>query len=275
MWTEPPSGAASAGAVPPPSLRLPLPTAFQVFHSAPPHNGLEVHSHLESLQPGTVPVGSVLLVDCVAAHPEAQLVALVDGIRHRLPQAPVIVRLERSLPQSRIYSELRVRAVCSRRDAVRSIARQQLTSRSGLGENMIEWLTLRGLEFTPAAAFTVREIFDRAPEFHVVHDLFKVLGVSASVIDPHLREQGFPVSGLWLNVARALHASLYLQANTDQALPKLVGDLGYTEVASLNVFLLRSFQLRAREIQPMLGWEWLMDRWLTSLQRTTFWRRAA
>ena len=68
-------------------------------------------------------------------------------------------------------------------------------------------------------------------------------------------------------MAHATRAALRMQAEPAAPLLALAVECGYSDHSSLSRQCLRLFGVRPGRIRGMLGWEWLMDRWLKRTER--------
>ena len=74
---------------------------------------------------------------------------------------------------------------------------------------------------------------------------------------------GGPAPGKWYYAARGIQAALQLQRRLGQSVSSVAVDLGYSHGSGLSHHLIRLFGVGAGTVQHLLGWEPLMDRWLT------------
>jgi AraC-like DNA-binding protein len=186
-------------------------------------------------------------------------------LRSEAPLLPLALRVDATrvnvLNAAIQIAQMPVRAVIGGEGYAHSL-RRQLTRPADLPGDVIEWLSLRGIRFSPAVRHLLHGIFALAPHSPTVAPLLVRIGTSESSARFRLQKKCLPPPGRWLQVARALTAALHLQARPDRALLPLALSLGYADHSALSHLLGRAFGSRPSEIRERLGWEWLLDRWL-------------
>ncbi|HEX6039377.1 MAG TPA: hypothetical protein VFZ20_15100, partial [Longimicrobium sp.] len=159
-------------------------------------------------------------------------------------------------------AHLRVRAVVAVHEPLADTLRPILTHPDDLGDDVLEWLALRGRPLAPAPAAIVRRVMGRADRREPLRELLEAMGESERTARHRMRVDGLPPPSAWHQVARALHAALRIQAQPDAALAPLALALGYADRSGLSWQLTRTFGVTPVAVRGTLGWEWLLDRWL-------------
>lgn len=216
--------------------------------------------------PQQLPVGAVLILE---ASPVPRELASVDSalrrVRRSAPSTPVVLRtspdLENLLHLASMGATLPIQGVMLRGQPLAATLRTQLTRPRNLPDEVTAWLDLKGIRMAPALADLIRQIFLRAPHHAELSSLCREIGAVESSARFRCSKKRLPPPSRWLQAARALHASLRLQAEPDRALLPLALELGYADHSALSHQLRRAFGVRPREVRRALGWEWLLDRW--------------
>jgi AraC-like DNA-binding protein len=215
----------------------------------------------------TLPRAAVLVLDAApTAEDCAVLENAVRGLRGRFPAAPVVVRVpELSAAAIRLAqraAHLGVRAVVGMDEPLGDALRPILTHPDDLGDDVVEWLAVRGRTLAPVSAALVRQVVGQAHRFAHLGDLLSALGDSERTARHRLRGRGLPPPSAWYQMARALHGALRIQAQPEAALAPLALELGYADRSGLSWQLTRAFGVTPVAVRGTLGWEWLLDRWL-------------
>nr|PZN77486.1 MAG: hypothetical protein DIU57_16500 [Pseudomonadota bacterium] len=227
-------------------------------------------AHLEEIGPGTVLVLAVSRLE----EDWPILRETVRRLRQRFPALPVVVRVKErprmgSFDRGRRTAALGIRAVLAEEDPVPEILRDALTDQSSLADDVVEWLSLRGLRIPPQVAEVVRQIFCRAVQHAELRGLLQSIKASPSTIRKWFRTHGLPSPSCCHDAARALSAALRLQRDQGLSVLTIALELGYADHSALSHQMVRLFGLRPRVIRERLGWEWLLDRWLARRMRSS------
>lgn len=217
--------------------RLPFGTVLGIEVTSPTLGWPQVEKAVRSLAQGAASAPVVLMID-----PASEDLLFVASRVARLP----------------------VRAVLFRDEPITAPLRKQLTRPPSLPDDVVDWLALRGTRLTPMTRHLIREIFVHAREYHEIVPLLRALGNPESSARFRCRKKRLPSPGRWLHVARALDSAFHIQAEPGRSLLSLARELGYADHSALSNQMLRVFRLRPGEIRRILGWEWLMERWLTA-----------
>jgi AraC-like DNA-binding protein len=211
--------------------------------------------------------GSVLIMD---VHPvprdPAALESALRAVKARAPSTPVLLRaaadIDDLLTLATLGAGIRAQGVVLRGQPLAGALRTQLTRPAHLPEQVGAWLALKGVRMAPALADLIRQIFARAPFHTEISSLCREIGAVESSARFRCAKKRLPPPSRWLQAARAVHASLRLQADPDRALLPLALELGYADHSALSHQIRRTFGVRPGEVRRVLGWEWLLDRWL-------------
>ncbi|HET7321035.1 MAG TPA: helix-turn-helix domain-containing protein [Longimicrobiaceae bacterium] len=191
------------------------------------------------------------------------------AVRARFPFAPIMLLLrlpmEETLYVGSRASMLGVRASVGEGQPIHAVVRRSLSDSTALAQQVVEWLDLRGVRLSPAVRQLLQNIFLGAAEHREIGAVLREVGTPESTARFQLHKRRLPAPGRWHQAARALLATLRMQAEPDRPLLSLAYELGYADHSALSQLVNRTFGLRPGRARTILGWEWLMDRWL---QRT-------
>ena len=244
-----------------------------VSQIVPPYDQVETVSDLAALVPDALPPGAVLApAGPHADEPWTDVAALVAQLRARYPACPVVIRLEPPLDQDPTAHQHALdtgaKGILTEGVPPRVALRPMLTDQSRLTEQILEWLALRSPGLRPVVVEVIREIIARSGEFSEVGPLLETMGHAERTARTWFLRAGVPGPGKWLAVAHAIRASLRLQAEEGASLLSLAVECGYSDHSSLSRQSLRLFGVRPGAIRRTLGWEWLMDRWFRTADRS-------
>lgn len=130
-----------------------------------------------------------------------------------------------------------------------------------IGQSLAGYLTGRGLLDDDDVRDYVCQIFDLAPRVRSVSKLSSMLCMSRRTLGRHFAVAGLPVPSHWLQFARLLHAAFHLQRNGPSVF-HVACKLGYPDGFTMSNQMKRILGLRPSEIRGVLGWEWIVERWL-------------
>lgn len=240
-----------------------------IFRITPPY---EERSHV---RPGSatggepLPFGSILGLEITGTSLHwTEIETAIHTLRRRHVSAPIVLmidpRTEDLLFVASRVARLPVRAVLFRGEPISAALRQQLTHPANLPEDVVEWLMLRGIRLTPTTAHMIRQIFLRAADYREVVPLLRDMGNPESSARFRCRKKRLPSPGRWLHAARALSTAFRIQSAPDRSLLSLAHEAGYGDHSALSNQMQRVFRMRPGEIRKVLGWEWLLDRWLAA-----------
>lgn len=242
---------------------------FAVSIISPPYVQFGPAVDVESLRPCELRPGAILGVEPVSERDEVE--PLKVGLLHarqRYPAAPFVLRLRGDASVHAAYAiqiaaQLRVRGVIVEGDPIRDTLCRFLTSPIDLATDVVEWLSLRHPILLPQLADLIRKIFAHAPSRGAERQLFSEIGESTRTARARCRKLALPPPSAWLQVARGISAALTLQRSPATPLLDLAVDLGYCDHSALSHQLMRMFGAPPSAIRELLGWEWLLDAWLS------------
>ena len=240
-----------------------------LFHLRPPYRERIPLRSVEVAAREELPLGSVLGVEARGTVPHwPELERAIQTLRSQAVATPVVLMID---PQAEDLlfvatrvARLPVRAVLFRGEPIDATLRRQITHPSRLADDVVEWLSLRGIRLTPMTAELIRQIFARAPAHREIVPLLREMGNPESSARFRCRKKRLPSPGRWLHAARALGTAFRMQAEPGRPLLRLAHELGYADHSALSNQMLRVFRMRPGEVRRILGWEGLLDRWLVA-----------
>ena len=245
------------------------PSQSSYFLLRPPYERIEHFtrfepSHATATVPGTI---AGMRIERPGSDWSA-LAAEIRQLRLRLPQTPVVLVLRLppsdSLLVSSIASRMHARAILQDGEPFGTALRTALTRSEGLPEDVIEWLTFVGVRLSPSTSSLVRSIFTLAESHMDLRSLLKEAGIPESTARFQLNKRLLPSPSRWFQLARALHVALRIQAQPDVSLLRIALEQGYSDHSALCHQLRRTFHIRPSALRRLLGWEWLLGRWLSA-----------
>lgn len=240
---------------------------LSLFHLPPPYAQRTPLRFPAGPSRDPLPFGTVVGIEVGGTiHDWAAFEQAILAVRRQAVTAPLVLMIDPRAEDLIFFAtrvaRLPVRAVLFRGESFDRTLRRQLTHPSNLAEDVVEWLALRGTRLTPVTAHLIRQIFARAPDYHEVVPLLREMGNPESSARFRCRKKRLPSPGRWLHAARALRTAFRMQAEPDRPLLALAHELGYADHSALSNQMLRVFRLRPGAVRRILGWEWLLDRWL-------------
>jgi AraC-like DNA-binding protein len=234
---------------------------------APPYRDVERAPDLAALAARRLAPGTLLVLDVTRAREDwLALPAAVSTLRSRFPNAPVVLRVATLTPEAvrlaQRVATLRVRALFAVDEPPYEALRPLLTQPGNLGDDVVEWLALRGIAPSPLSAALLRHVVSRASDFPRVSDCLGAISESDRTARHRFRQEGLPPPSAWHQMARALHSALRIQAEPEMAILRLALDLGYGDQSGLSRQVTRAFGFTPAAVRGTLGWEWLVHRWL-------------
>lgn len=239
------------------------------FLVRPPYEAAEYFTRFEPAMGGPMTPGAV--VGMRLERPGSDWSTLAGEIRQlrlRLPRTPVVLALR--LPPSdcllvsSIAARMHARAVLMDGEPLSHGLRQALTRTEGFPEEVVEWLGFVGVRLSPSTTSLIRCIFTLAQSHPDLRSLLREAGIAESTARFQLHKRLLPPPSRWFQLARALHAALRIQARPDDSLLRIALEQGYSDHSALCHQLRRAFQLRPAALRRLLGWEWLLGRWLSA-----------
>lgn len=216
-----------------------------------------------------LPRAAVLVLDVrTPDEAGAQLAQAVMAARTRFPAAPIVVRVEQAstvaLRVAQSAPRLRVRAVVGTDEALAPSLRALLSHPPALGDDVVEWMEVRGHPLSPSAAALVRHLVDTSAACAHVADALAHAGQSERTARHCMHVRALPPPSAWHQATRALRAVLRIQAEPRVRVLDVAAEYGYSDHSGLSSQLARTFGVGVSAVRGTVGWEWLMDRWLRS-----------
>ncbi len=131
-----------------------------------------------------------------------------------------------------------------------------------LGIEMMDYLLWRGLRIDGETRQLVRRTIELSSHIRTVSGLSRAMYLSRRALGRRFMTRGIPVPSHWLHFTRLLRASLRLQAG-DESLMTIAYDLGYSDGFAFSNQMQRLTGLRPTDVRRALGWEWIVEAWLT------------
>lgn len=218
--------------------------------------------------PLAAPAGSLLILELPGAGVDWPVLRQqVSTLRQAAPRVPVVLHIRpdsvESIQLVRRAGELRVRGVLVGDCDVASTLRPVLADPTDLGSDVEEWLRLRGMSLPPGISQCIGEVFRAAARGESPARTGERLGLAERRTRARFRRAGLPSPGQWMQAARALAAALHVQREPEQPLLAIALEHGYGDHSSLSQQVARLFRVRPGFVRGTLGWEWLLDAWLS------------
>lgn len=265
---------------PDPEILADLP--FPALILTPPYQRTERVPHLSGLKPERLFAGSLLALELT--HPSAsweQLQKWIPSVRRSFTNAPVLLWIPGAttvgemVHLARRVGKIGVRAVLTADEPIQLTLRPIMTNPVRLEADVVEWLSLRGVNISPDISYLIQQIFRLAPEHRTLSDVLAPLHIPASSAGAKFSKKLLPPPSIWLHAAHALHAALRLQRDPNVSVLRVALEYGYSDHSALSRQMVRNFGLRPSQIRGTLGWEWLLDRWVRRITASSRGRRAA
>jgi transcriptional regulator GlxA family with amidase domain len=181
---------------------------------------------------------------------------------------PLVLRIRGGLDANAVHlvqvaAQLQVRGAVVDGEPVADTMRGFLTAPLDLATDVVAWLGVRLPLLPPQVIALCRAIFRYASVEATVGPLLVSVGESARTARARFHKLALPSPSSWHHVARAIHAALMIQRIPHAPLFDLAMELGYSDHSSLSHQFMRLFGLRASQVRRLLGWEWLLESWLT------------
>lgn len=218
---------------------------------------------------GRLPRAAVLVLD-VHGPDEAgpPLAQAVTAARARFPAAPVVVRVAPASPVALRVAQsaprLRVRAVVGTDEPLEPALRALLPHPTALGDDVVEWMAVRGHPLSPSAAALVRHLADTSAASAQLTDALARAGQSERTARHCMRVRALPPPSAWHQAFRALYAVMCIQAEPHVRVLDVAAKYGYSDHSGLSRQLARTFGVGVSAVRGTVGWEWLLDRWMGS-----------
>lgn len=255
----------------PKTASLHLPIRFSLY--SPPYLTCMRVPHEDCVRSAGLPNGTVLFAELSnEASDCASLPAVIKSIRQRLPIVPVVLVLDRASPHLiRIclsVQALGIRGVVLQNEDLRDLRdslRPVLTQPLHLGDDVVEWISWRGIRLSPAVTHVLCSMFDNCHAFPTLGGLLEGMGEAERTTRLRFKKKGLPTPHRWFQLARATRGALQIQGDPHQGFGRLAQAVGFSDPSSLSQQIYRAFNLRPHVIRGTFGWEWLLERWLRSI----------
>lgn len=240
---------------------------LKAFRLTPPYKRL--HSFSEIGQGAHLNVRTGTLVFLRVTSPTRDWTMIkhwVPRIRHLFPNTATILHVgSETGPAVRHLTgratKLHVRAVLADGEPIYDTIRPILTEPVDLAGDVIEWLSVKGLQLPPRLRYLITQILCHATDEPNVSSLLRSIHEPETGTRRLFHLKGVPPPHCWFQVARALQAAIVIQSGSRRLLDISLS-LGYHDHSALNQRISRTFRLKCGDIRNTLGWEWLMDRWV-------------
>lgn len=246
--------------------RCPLPIFVLTPPYVTPSPCTPTEHQLAGLAPGSIVAAQIRDVD----RDWDTLQEWAPRLRRLAPHAPMIIVIPDANPSAALQlawraASLAVRAVIVDGEPVAPTLRRTMTKPVDLAGDVTEWLVHVGCRITANDMALAQEILRRGPAHRTLSDLLSSLGESERAVRKRFQSHGVVAPSTWFTLACALHALLRLQREPSRALYDLALDLGYADLSAMSRQLRRLFGRPPSELRHLLGWEWALWHWRTSL----------
>lgn len=245
------------------------PSHLPLYLLSPPYTRFGDVASISALCTEEIGMGTLLALGI--SDPEQDwpvLHACVPQLRSRFPALPVVLRLKHPSPDPEFLNfvrrtgGLRVRAVLPQNGLSPELLRRMMTEPIDIADDVVEWLSIRKVSSSHYVADLIHEIFRRTVRGSDAGDLQLSIGESARTARRRFQARGLPSPGQWREVARAIHAALWLQREQGMSQLAVAVEHGYSDHSALSHQMVHLFGLRPTKIRELVAWEWLLDRWL-------------
>ena len=144
-------------------------------------------------------------------------------------------------------------------DELLSVLRRTPTD---LSVELMDYLIWRGLRVDNETKQLVRRTIELSTHIRTVSALSRAMYLSRRALGRRFMTRGIPVPSHWLHLARLLRVALRLQ-DGEEKLMTIAYDLGYSDGFALSNQMRRLTGLRPSAVRRALGWEWIIEAWLT------------
>ena len=127
--------------------------------------------------------------------------------------------------------------------------------------DFLDYVKRRGLICDDRAHYEIDRLFSEARVVHSVAGLARRLASSRRTLGRHFAEAGLPAPSRWLQFARLLYVSLYLQRNRC-SIGRAAAEMGYPDPFTMSNQMKRLTGLRPSEVKSRYGWSWIVECWI-------------
>lgn len=128
-------------------------------------------------------------------------------------------------------------------------------------QDFTDYVRRRGLLCSDRACADVSKLFAEAPVVRSVSDLARRMATSRRTLGRHFAEAGIPTPSHWLQIARLLYVSLYLQRNRC-SIGRAAAEVGYPDPFTMSNQMKRLTGLRPTDVKCRYGWTWIIECWV-------------
>lgn len=133
-------------------------------------------------------------------------------------------------------------------------------------QEFVDYLTRRGLLCDDRARAEVERLFSEARMVRSVAMLARRMASSRRTLGRHFADAGLPAPSRWLQFARLLYVSLYLQRNRC-SIGRAAAEMGYPDPFTMSNQMKRLAGLRPSEVKARYGWSWIVECWIVEETR--------
>lgn len=128
-------------------------------------------------------------------------------------------------------------------------------------QEFVDYFRRRGLLCDDRARSEVDRLFMEARVTHSVAALARRMASSRRTLGRHFAASGLPAPSRWLQFARLLYVSLYLQRNRC-SIGRAAAEMGYPDPFTMSNQMKRLTGLRPSEVKSRYGWSWIVESWI-------------
>ncbi|HEX6587946.1 MAG TPA: helix-turn-helix domain-containing protein, partial [Longimicrobiales bacterium] len=128
-------------------------------------------------------------------------------------------------------------------------------------QEFVDYFRRRGLLCDDRSRIEVDRLFAEARITHSVAALARRMASSRRTLGRHFAEAGLPAPSHWLQFARLLFVSLYLQRNRC-SIGRAAAEMGYPDPFTMSNQMKRLTGLRPSEVKSRYGWSWIAECWI-------------
>ncbi|HUF12975.1 MAG TPA: AraC family transcriptional regulator [Longimicrobiales bacterium] len=133
-------------------------------------------------------------------------------------------------------------------------------------QEFVEYFKRRGLLCDDRSRQEVDRLFAEARVVRSVATLARRMASSRRTLGRHFAGAGLPAPSRWLQFARLLYVSLYLQRNRC-SIGRAAAEMGYPDPFTMSNQMKRLTGLRPSEVKSRFGWSWIVECWLVEEAR--------
>ena len=125
----------------------------------------------------------------------------------------------------------------------------------------VDYVKRRGLICDDRTRSEIDRLFSEARVVRSVAGLARRMASSRRTLGRHFAEAGLPAPSRWLQFARLLYVSLYLQRNRC-SIGRAAAEMGYPDPFTMSNQMKRLTGLRPSEVKSRYGWSWIIECWI-------------